>query len=763
MNLFLLGNKFTEALADTWYSIWLSLNDMVYRIIELLYKVFMAVTNVNLFSDEAFDKITSRVYIVMAIAMLFIFAYNIILMIINPDDKKSTGQTTQFVKDVVISLVLIILLPVIFNYMAVLQRHILNSNIIGQIIISDTGGTEENCDYSEYTILNNAGIDSTSNVTDNLNQQCQYYITRSPAERGASSIAPTLFSAFYHPTKFGFYECKSYLESCKGNQGCYNNDITDESEEKMCAFYFYDITLARYTGTLKPFSDDANFYNKVRREDDSFEFNYLLAFVAGILAVYMFVCYTIAIGVRVAKLGFLQILSPIAVMMRMIPKQKDAFFDKWVKQLTSTYFDVFIRLVIIYFSLFAISLVPDVINSLLNAFDGSFLVKALAIVVVILGILKFALDAPALIKEFIGDTGRFKLESPKKQLESNKLAMAGMGMAAGGFTTMAGNAYNAFKHLNDDDAKGRKPGTLRKVGRALGGVTSIAGGLVGGARYGAQEGYKSDSFEALESGIESAKYKADKARGDRDAIHKKGAINGYDIPILSSAVGHAKDLKENIGDALKDYGGLISGTGASNERGVAIDQSLSKVSSIFDQFKNALVDSIINSQGKMNEDFRNNRDIKPDGIEYTRSDRGWVRKDDPNGQALSDTQMGDKIKEYFDGLKKQAYISNFTKSDIDKDTFKRMSDDMIKTLGDNISKFGDRFTKDLYNTLNDPNGLNLNVDSIDGLASKMSELQSNEQWDVLYDINDSMEKSLKSYKRNNVVEMNKNSNKDKKE
>ena len=107
----------------------------IYVVITWLYQVFMAVAKVNLFSPEIFRELTSRMYIVIAIAMLFIFAYNIILMIINPDDRKSTGQATKLVKETVISFVLIILLPTIFNWLYVFQNNILDSQIIGTIIL----------------------------------------------------------------------------------------------------------------------------------------------------------------------------------------------------------------------------------------------------------------------------------------------------------------------------------------------------------------------------------------------------------------------------------------------------------------------------------------------------------------------------------------------------------------------------------------------------------------------------------------------------
>lgn len=550
MGLFTLGGFFSEAVAETWYSIWLSLNDLVYSLIAVLYQLFEAVANVSLFSDTVFEKITNRIYIVMGVAMLFIFAYNLVLMIINPEDKKGSGQMGKVVKETIISLVLIVLLPTIFKYMNIFQYHVLNTNVIGTIILGDTSA-EADCDFSDMELLDEYigdekkkvsfgsyclkggvagtavgagvgsiatpigtgvgavggavigcagglivggiekiakifGYDDNQAVT-NLSTGCQLYSILPDSERGARAIAPTIFSAFYRPKMFGYVDCYNYLKTCGSDKDCNytfdeNNTNTDdekngvidtEKEKKLCAFYVYDVNMAKYSGDMSVFNADSDFYSEVKTSSDLFEFNYLLAFAAGVLALYMFACYTIAIGKRVAKLGFLQIISPITVMMRIIPKQKEAIYDKWQKELINTYLDVFIRLVIIYFALFAISLVPDVINSLF-ATTGSGIVGGLASVVVILGILQFGQEAPELFKQLFGGVGgKFSLKSPRKQIADNKLAMRGINAFRGG-------VYGATT------GKGKHGGVL--------------GGFISGAGRGAVGGY-----EKAVKGIDTAR------------------------------------------------------------------------------------------------------------------------------------------------------------------------------------------------------------------------------------------------------------------
>ena len=442
-----------------------------------MYKVFEIVSKTNLFSDQDFSTITKSVYRIMGIAMLFILAYNLILMIINPDDKKSTGQMTKMIKDIIISFVLIIILPTIFSYIYIFQSHILSDNLIGQLIIGSVGVDNGDCNYDNYDLFDEHLLNEIEGSTpkDYLSIMCEDYNKLSDNTKGAYTIPSTLFVAFFHPNDYGYGECAEYVEGC-ANDSCPTSSVDPE----LCTIYYYDMKRSIFLGDIKPFVADRTYYNKLIKDEGEFEFNYLLAFIAGLLALYMFVCYTLAIGVRVAKLGFLQILSPIAVMMRIIPKQKEKIFDKWLKNLVDAYLDVFIRLAIIYFCLFAISLVPGVIHNMMVNAEGNFLIWALAEVVLILGILKFALDAPALLKEFIGDTGRFSLKSPRKQLQENKLAMGGIGAigALGAVTTKnIGDGFSNFVSAKGIENKAKVVGKSfinipRHISQGFGAVRS---------------------------------------------------------------------------------------------------------------------------------------------------------------------------------------------------------------------------------------------------------------------------------------------------
>ena len=519
-------------------SIWFMLCDWIYSFISFLYQVFMKIASVNLFSTEVFKEITGRIYVVIGIVMLFIFAYNLVLFIVNPDDKKGSGAMGKVVKETIISLVVVVLLPTIFNYMYIFQNHILESNIIGQIIMGgsvNTAGRDPSlcesddfackCDYSEFTELDTIQYDKgfwdevldfaagflTIGLWDAipddqvvggikiLEETCNVYRGYKPtangryvtdSDRGAYAIAPLIFSSFYRPTGFSLDQCEQKLIEKPTDSSMLLSVLLEPHNLDICRRYYFYYNLAIYTGNFGVFTQDSLLTNVIADPDDnSMEFNWPLAIVAGILGVWMFICYTMEIGVRVAKLGVLQIISPVAVMMRIIPGQKEKIFDKWFKNIKETYIDVFIRLAIIFFSLFAISLVPDIITTLWQSnangsgssdLVGDTLIKTLSLVVIILGILKFAQEAPNLIKDFFGDSGKFSLKSPKKQLSENKLAMGGIGMSGGLAKTGVGNFIRARNNkLNSLPENKRKPlsGIGTGLRHGLGGI--IAGGYRG--------------------------------------------------------------------------------------------------------------------------------------------------------------------------------------------------------------------------------------------------------------------------------------------
>ncbi len=497
MNLLSLG-AMPDWVVETLNSLWMMLCKVAYYFVNILYQVFQTVANINLFSEDIFEKLTGRMYVIIGLVMLFVFAYNLILTIINPEDKKSTSGMVNVVKETIISLVIVILLPLIFNYLFIIQEHILSSNIIGTIVFGGVGnssGTNStDCDDGDYdctcnfedfdfSLFSGQGNVDADAIRQDLTNACNNYKSEPEYKRGANIIAPTILSAFFTPVGNDFEDCVSYLKTKSTSSPTPN---LDDDTGKICTNYFYDVTYSKYTGDISSLTDDSVLVDGLI--DGKMELHSFMAFGAGLLTLYIMFCYALEIGVRVAKLGFLQLISPIPVMLRVIPGQKEKIYSKWFDNLKNTYLDVFIRVAIIYFALFGVSLVPQIFNTIFNNIgygDGNGLIKVVSIAIVILGILKFAQDAPKLFKELFSMNGNFAVRSPRKQLEENKLVMGGIGAVGAGIGSASRNAFREYRNVKDNSDMNfvQKAGAVLKTG---------VGGLAGGMTRGAKAGYSSN-------------------------------------------------------------------------------------------------------------------------------------------------------------------------------------------------------------------------------------------------------------------------------
>ena len=123
-------------------SLGLLIDNVIYLFINWMYRIFMMISKIDIFKDGTqIEAIATRLYVIVGIAMLFIFAYNLTLLIINPEGKQ-LGDMGKVVKNAIISIILVTLLPLIFTFLTTLQNHILETNVIGHIILGTSSESE---------------------------------------------------------------------------------------------------------------------------------------------------------------------------------------------------------------------------------------------------------------------------------------------------------------------------------------------------------------------------------------------------------------------------------------------------------------------------------------------------------------------------------------------------------------------------------------------------------------------------------------------
>ena len=130
------------------------LDTVAYKILAGMYQIFLAVSRINIFATDGgmkiFSDVSTQLYTVIGIAMIFVFAYQLVLLIINPEGGNQKAPSKLFM-DTVISMVVVLMLPTIFNYMTVFQDHVLTNGTIPALILG-TNAAEDLDEDAGYKI-----------------------------------------------------------------------------------------------------------------------------------------------------------------------------------------------------------------------------------------------------------------------------------------------------------------------------------------------------------------------------------------------------------------------------------------------------------------------------------------------------------------------------------------------------------------------------------------------------------------------------------
>lgn len=534
---------------------------VAYTLVSVSYRIFLAVSELDLFGGGTagaalYEIFTKKMYLVLSVVMLFIFAYELILLLINPDGD-GTKKTTGLLKDFVISIALVVFLPVVFKYMTVFQLHVIKNNTIGALVLG-TAPTSSNTAETAY----------------------------------GDSIGMVILMAFYHPQGAGY---ESFFETTGEFKGI-DQAVTDceaggKASHDTCQSWAEALdkwnTKMQNSGLvfagLNDITYNAGLINTLGDSDGS-EYMWILCTGCGILVAWFFISYAIDLGTRAVKLGVLEIISPIPVMFNAIPKMKKSF-ETWKGELIKTYVELFIRLAIIFFIVKLCTLVPEFVEIIfkdpITGVKGDPFVKAITMVVLILGLLKFAKEAPELFKSLFDNGGglfkglNFK-PGVKGRIESNEYAMKGMSAVTGAALGTVGNFAQRYRQAQFDK-DGNEFKNSHKTFSALTALTAAPRGLITGARSGLKnssstlKGLKDTGYSAIADAHTSEENAFN--RDFRTAIRQTyrdnrddGRTNAEDSMLLDHIknnrgewIDKKKAFFGNIGGGLKNFGDELSG------------------------------------------------------------------------------------------------------------------------------------------------------------------------------------------------------------
>lgn len=489
-----------EFIIKTLRTLFFSLDKIIYGFIDDVYGLLLQLTRTSVFTEESIHQFSERVYALVGIFMLFKVTISLINYVLNPDDftdkEKGLGS---IVKHVILSLVMIVLVPYIFNEAFELQSIILEENTIMNLIFGSPSDREPNLQASNSSYAESAG------------QKIQFTIMY--------AFAQPNYDDFYNDSEYDLADCKvTYAEDNDGNYTFRKTPVFDNVASEDSKFIYalnescwgvYDPNTDTYVengesgqllGAFKSIdSGDVVYQNYAQgvaqqsfnmffrqdvilaKEADGsryfVDYKMGISTAVGVGVLYLLLMFCIDIAVRSVKIGFLQMIAPIPILSYCDPKSgKDGMFKKWTSMCVKTYLDLFIRLFALYFGIYVITL----IGKFRDVSTGEVVSGWLVSIFMIVGILIFVKKLPEILKETLGLEGGtfkdFKL-NPLKRLESDMLGakqIAGVGAAglagaaAFGTNLVASRGRNPFRHLGSAIAGAASASTKGLVGAAKG-------------------------------------------------------------------------------------------------------------------------------------------------------------------------------------------------------------------------------------------------------------------------------------------------------
>lgn len=420
------------------------IDSLVYGLIETLYNLFALISNLALFNSGDFERFATKVYLLLGMFMLFKLAFTLITLFANPDNLMDSQKgITGIVKRIIIALILITFIPTLFNLGYKIQSIIIHENIIGNFFLGNLQNDKQEVDINE--VQKNAG----------------------------KMVAFDVFSAFYYPEKFiidktenGQIKLKDYENWSSHPKKCVEVEPGKPCETLKDQKLFDHIQTKSYSidqygaFVVKDYSKglDGRYY--------VMHYTFLISTIAGVVVAWIFFGFCIDAAIRVVKLSVLQLIAPIPVFSYIDPKKGDSIFKNWIQTTLSTYGSLLMRLVLIYFVLYVCYILKmhdiqqfgydsngNVIPVPMNTSDPLY---AFAKMLIYIGLLLFAKDAPKLFSDMFG----IKMESSVGSKWA-KMGLVGTGLAAGlGVTKLAGEGY---KTMNRAAAKGKLEHQSQKI------------------------------------------------------------------------------------------------------------------------------------------------------------------------------------------------------------------------------------------------------------------------------------------------------------
>lgn len=513
-------------------SIAVMIDSVVFSLIDNAYDLIVTFSTGSLFKVELIQTVMNNTYVIIGIFALFRIALLLVNAMINPDKLNEKGNGIgNVLGNLIIMFVLLIMTPILFREIVTgytksdgtvvkgLQQTIVEGNYIQKIFLNMPDKGWGDSSLNPGSTMRTIAASSLITIDDN--------VRKSP--------------------------------NCTGK--C--EDAVKEYDEMVKKNNFKFSVIAKYVS-----------YQIEVDGEDTYIYNYktFITFAAGIAITYILLNFALKLALRMVELTVLEMIAPLFIATYIDPKSaKSGPFNKWLKNVGSTFASLFIDIAIISLMILFISLLG-------NSGGLSSELKGFSKIVMLFAILIFAKKAPKWITSMIGIEGNGFKGIGKTIKEdmlggslANKAALGATAIGAAAIGNRLANARHEKKLREAAGLDGRKNKHEKRKTLLENGYTDSEGNRYTGK--GAYTAYKKDNGLGLRQKLS----RNATALGNAIVSGGKAGVNGTNIKgaieggiKATGAFVNAKSLPEkgiigNIKDSVGTSLGKIGKYGYGNE------------------------------------------------------------------------------------------------------------------------------------------------------------------------------------------------------
>ncbi len=368
----------------------------VYSLLMVIYQIFFTIADTEILTGDTVADFYNRVQVIIGIFMIFKVSVSLLQSVMDPErlTNKDTGMGKIISRILIMLAMFAALRPLnipnavegtyngylknnglLFGTLYSFQSRVIGNNVLGKLLLPSTMVADDEDIDKDHPVDTSTTIDKAQSAKDLANSVLKVFVRINLKEDASEDGAD-------NPDN---YMCRSGW---------------DQNDEDVDTYKVYNSKKSSPSDILGNINDWCTGPNGT---DDNYSFVYtpIISTICGAVLVVVLLGFCIDIAVRALKLAILRLLAPIPIISYIDPKSaKDGSFASWVKTLTSTYLDLFLRLAIIYFALFVVN---EVMADGLNLPSG--IIGAFAKVFIVIGIFIFARVAPKFIKDALGLKG----------------------------------------------------------------------------------------------------------------------------------------------------------------------------------------------------------------------------------------------------------------------------------------------------------------------------------------------------------------------